>query len=220
MKSRLIRCVWLGLSLSFAVISAVPLLKARQFDGPVNAIGAIFVPGGVGAVDILFVDQARGRLYVADRTKAAVHIVDAVNDVYVDSVPGFVGALGANGGRGGPNGVVGLQPLFGLGRLSGRGSGRHQTPARPRRTKPGQHVRHEPGRSVPPQHPRSSPESERGSRRAGKRRGNPGHLRPDLVRVPQAQTPRMERVPSSGFALGGGAVLDDAVKWRELRLEG
>ena len=105
MKSRLIRCVWLGLSLSFAVISAVPLVKAMQFDGPVNAIGAIAVPGGVGAVDILFVDQARGRLYVADRNKAAVHIVDAVNDVYVDSVPGFVGALGANGGRGGPNGV-------------------------------------------------------------------------------------------------------------------
>ena len=78
MKSRLIRCVWLGLSLSFAVISAVPLVKAMQFDGPVNAIGAIAVPGGVGAVDILFVDQARGRLYVADRNKAAVHIVDAV----------------------------------------------------------------------------------------------------------------------------------------------
>src|SRR5213593_4698150 len=106
MKSRLMRCVWFGLSLSFALISAVPLLKAMQFGGPVNAIGAIPVPGGVGAVDILWVDQAAGRLYVADRNKAAVHIIDAVNDVYVDSVPGFVGALGANGGRGGPNGVV------------------------------------------------------------------------------------------------------------------
>src|SRR5438046_7473963 len=106
MKSRLLRCVWLRRSLSFAVIRAVPLVKAMQFDGPVNAIGAIVVPGGVGAVDILFVDQARGRLYVADRNKAAVHIVDAVNNAYVDSVPGFVGALGANGGRGGPNGVV------------------------------------------------------------------------------------------------------------------
>src|SRR5205809_7238229 len=105
MKSRLMRCVWLGLSLSFALISAVPLLKAMQFGGPVNAIAAIPVPGGVGAVDILFVDQARRRLYVADRNKAAVHIVDAVNDVYADSVPGFVGALGPNGGAGGPKGV-------------------------------------------------------------------------------------------------------------------
>src|SRR5262249_35316733 len=105
MKSRLMRWVWLGLSLSFALISAVPLLKAMQFGGPVNAIAAIAVPGGVGAVDILFVDQATGRLYVADRNKAAVHIVDGVNNVYVDSVPGFVGALGANGGRGRPERV-------------------------------------------------------------------------------------------------------------------
>ena len=106
MKSRFKRCVWLGLAFSFAVISAVPLVKAMQFNGPVNAIGAIAVPGGVGAVDILWVDQERGRLYVADRTKAAVHIVDALNSVYVDQVPGFVGAIGASGGRGGPNGVV------------------------------------------------------------------------------------------------------------------
>src|SRR2546429_3001553 len=103
MKSRFKRCVWLGLAFSFAVISAVPLVKAMQFNGPVNAIGAIAVPGGVGAVDILWVDQERGRLYVADRTKAAVHIVDAVNSVYVDQVPGFVGAIGASGGRGGPH---------------------------------------------------------------------------------------------------------------------
>src|SRR6266566_4266338 len=34
MKSRLMRCVWLGLSLSFAIVSAVPLLKAMQFGGP------------------------------------------------------------------------------------------------------------------------------------------------------------------------------------------
>src|SRR5437867_9183117 len=106
MKSRLMRCVWLGLSLSFAIVSAVPLLKAMQLDAPVNAIGAIAVPGGVGAVDISWVDQPRGRLYVADRTKAAVHIIDAINSIYVDVVPGFVGATGIGGGRGGPNGVV------------------------------------------------------------------------------------------------------------------
>jgi len=113
MKSKLMACLYLGLAFSFAVVSGVPLVKAMQvvqvgfgIDGPVNAIGAIAVPGGVGAVDILWVDQARGRLYVADRTKAAVHIIDAANSVYIEQVPGFVGALGANGGRGGPNGVV------------------------------------------------------------------------------------------------------------------
>src|SRR5438552_4775661 len=106
MKSKLMAALYLGLAFSFTIVGAVPLVKAMQLDGPVNAIGAIAVPGGVGAVDILWVDQERGRLYVADRTKAAVHIVDAVNSVYVDQVPGFVGAIGASGGRGGPNGVV------------------------------------------------------------------------------------------------------------------
>src|SRR2546430_16406797 len=110
MKSKFMRCVWLAAALSFTVISAVPLVKAMQFNGPVNAIGAIAVPGGVGAVDILWVDQERGRLYVADRTKAAVHIVDAVNSVYVDQVPGFVGAIGASGGGGGANGGRGSPP--------------------------------------------------------------------------------------------------------------
>src|SRR5437660_10172543 len=102
MKSKLKAGLYFGLALSFTIVSAVPLVKAMQLDGPVNAIAAIAVPGGVGAVDILWVDQARGRLYVADRNKAAVHIIDAVNDAYVEQVPGFVGALGVSGGRGGP----------------------------------------------------------------------------------------------------------------------
>src|ERR1041385_6537278 len=106
MKSNWMRCVWLGLAFCFALASAVPLVKAMQLNGPVNIIGSIPVPGGVGAVDIHWVDQTTGRLYIADRNKAAVHIFDAVNDVYVDQVPGFVGATGLNGGRGGPNGVV------------------------------------------------------------------------------------------------------------------
>src|SRR6266571_631731 len=131
MKSKLMRIVFLGLAFSFTLAvtarQAVNLIEpptstspSEQDDpanenqlrdpsgvnGPVNAIGAIAVPGGVGAVDILWVDQPRGRGYIADRTKAAVHIIDAINSVYVDQVPGFVGAIGASGGRGGPNGVV------------------------------------------------------------------------------------------------------------------
>ena len=131
MKSKLMPAVFLGLAFSFTLAitaqQAMNLIEpptstgpSEQDDpsnenqlrdpsgvnGPVNAIGAIAVPGGVGAVDILWVDQPRGRGYIADRTKAAVHIIDAVNSVYVDQVPGFVGAIGASGGRGGPNGVV------------------------------------------------------------------------------------------------------------------
>jgi hypothetical protein len=106
MKSKLKAYLYLSLACCFTLVCAVPLVKAMQLDAPVNAIGAIAVPGGVGAVDISWVDQARGRLYIADRNRAAVHIVDAANNVYVDLVPGFVGATGIGGGRGGPNGVV------------------------------------------------------------------------------------------------------------------
>jgi len=62
MKSKLKAYLYLCLAFSFALVCAAPLVKAMQLDGPVNAIGAIAVPGGVGAVDILWVDQARGRL--------------------------------------------------------------------------------------------------------------------------------------------------------------
>jgi len=84
-------------------------INARQSgSGFVNLIGVIPVPGGLGpsGVDLLWVDQDRGRLYVTDRTNNGVDIIDAVNDVWVDRVPGFVGLTGAGGLRGGPNGLL------------------------------------------------------------------------------------------------------------------
>src|SRR5204862_4356565 len=76
--------------------------------GPVNLIGAIPVPGGFASSDILWVDQPSGRLFVTDRTNRAIDIFDAVNDVFVSRVTGFVGPNGAPGVTNGPgpNGVV------------------------------------------------------------------------------------------------------------------
>ena len=76
--------------------------------GPVNLIGAIPVPGGFASSDILWVDQPSGRLFVTDRTNRAIDIIDAVNDVYVTRVTGFVGPTGAPGVTNGPgpNGVL------------------------------------------------------------------------------------------------------------------
>src|SRR5437762_6823305 len=76
--------------------------------GPVNLIGAIPVPGGFASSDILWVDQPSGRLFVTDRTNRAIDIFDAVNDVYVTRVTGFVGPTGAPGVTNGPgpNGVL------------------------------------------------------------------------------------------------------------------
>jgi hypothetical protein len=101
-KSKLMICLFVGLAFSLTLA-----ITARQ-SGFVGLIGVITVPGGLGpnGVDLLFVDHDRGRLYVTDRTNNGVDIIDAVNDVWVDRVPGFVGLTGAGGLRGGPNGVL------------------------------------------------------------------------------------------------------------------
>src|SRR5712692_6953086 len=56
--------------------------------GPVNPIGIMTLPGGgfISSIDIMFVDQARGRMYLADRTNKAIDIFDAVNSVFVGQV--------------------------------------------------------------------------------------------------------------------------------------
>ena len=76
--------------------------------GPVNLIGAIPVPGGFASSDILWVDQATGRLFLTDRTNRAIDIFDAVNDLFVTRVTGFAGPTGAPGVTNGPgpNGVL------------------------------------------------------------------------------------------------------------------
>ena len=65
--------------------------------GPVNLIGAMAVPGGFASSDILWVDQPSGRLFLTDRTNRAIDIFDAVNDMFVTRVTGFVGPTGAPG---------------------------------------------------------------------------------------------------------------------------
>src|SRR5947199_5253584 len=76
--------------------------------GPVNLIGAIPVPGGFASSDILWVDQATGRLFLTERTNRAIDIFDAVNDLFVTRVTGFAGPTGAPGVTNGPgpNGVL------------------------------------------------------------------------------------------------------------------
>src|ERR1051326_4457625 len=73
-------------------------------SGPVSLIGAIPVPAPIASTDILFVDQNTGRLYLTDRTNKSIDVFDAVNNVYVTSIPGFLGTPGVNGQ--GPNGVL------------------------------------------------------------------------------------------------------------------
>jgi len=72
---------------------------------PVALVKGIAIPGApLASTDLLWVDEATKRMYFADRSNAAVDIIDAENDSYVGRVTGFVGAVGANGA--GPNGVL------------------------------------------------------------------------------------------------------------------
>jgi hypothetical protein len=72
---------------------------------PVALLRAIAIPGNpLVSTDLLWVDQASERLFVADRSNFGVDIIDAENDKFVGRVTGFVGATGPAGG--GPNGLL------------------------------------------------------------------------------------------------------------------
>jgi hypothetical protein len=72
----------------------------------VNFVGVIPIPGNpVASTDIVWADQGRGRVYLTDRSNLGIDIFDAVANVYVGRIPGFVGPAGVVG-TGGPNGVV------------------------------------------------------------------------------------------------------------------
>ena len=82
-------------------IPGIPTVVKSQ----VALVKAIAIPGApLASTDLLWVDEARKRMYFADRSNAAIDIIDAENDSFVGRVTGFVGAVGANGA--GPNGVL------------------------------------------------------------------------------------------------------------------
>jgi hypothetical protein len=75
-------------------------------QSPVSVIGAIAVPPFLSSVDIMWVDQIRGRLYIADRSNAGIDIIDAVTSTYVGRIPGFIARTAGGLSNSGPNGVL------------------------------------------------------------------------------------------------------------------
>jgi len=88
-----------------STLGRAPLVPPGPLKSPVSVIGAIAVPPFLSSIDIMWVDQVRGRLYIADRSNAGIDIIDAVNSTYVGRVPGFIARSGALTNAG-PNGVV------------------------------------------------------------------------------------------------------------------
>jgi hypothetical protein len=83
-----------ALALSYAKIKTLS-------SGPLN-----IPPGTTWGLDISWVDASTHRYYLADRTNAAIDIVDTSNDTLVNHhLGGFVGATG-NNDTSGPNGVL------------------------------------------------------------------------------------------------------------------
>jgi hypothetical protein len=132
MKTRLIPCRLLGLvfvlSLTITALSGDGNGQGNNNNqgnnndqgnnrnAPVSALTAIFVPGNpITSADISWADSGTERYYFADRSNAAVEIIDAEKDKWVTRVNGFAGPLTSGGGTSttngpGPNGVV-VTPL-------------------------------------------------------------------------------------------------------------
>lgn len=79
--------------------------------GPVHAevlkqVATIPIPGvPINAFGVVFIDQATGLGYLADKSNKAVDIFDTKTDKYVSRITGFVGMTNS-GATSGPNGIV------------------------------------------------------------------------------------------------------------------
>src|SRR6266850_808064 len=99
-------CVLLG-AVSLATSSAV-LAEDRDRDaGAVKLLATVPVPGvQMKAFDISWVDADTQLYYLADRSNAAIDVVDARRSAFVKQIHGgFAGFSGSND-TSGPNGVV------------------------------------------------------------------------------------------------------------------
>jgi hypothetical protein len=89
-----------------STLGRAPLVPPGPLKSPVSIIGAIAVTPFLSSIDIMWVDQMRGRLYIADRSNAGIDIIDAVNSTYVGRVPGFIAKTSGGLSNSGPNGVL------------------------------------------------------------------------------------------------------------------
>ena len=73
---------------------------------PIKKIGQIDVPGAtLDSYDIGFVDTAKSRYYLTDRSNKSIDVFDTKTEKYVGRIEGFVGVQ-AKGNESGPNGVL------------------------------------------------------------------------------------------------------------------
>lgn len=85
-----------------AMLGAIPAAAQPTY----TRIATIEVPGApLTSFDISWVDEPTETYFLADRSNAAIDIINAENNTFVGRIPGFVGFRGSNP-ISGPNGVV------------------------------------------------------------------------------------------------------------------
>jgi hypothetical protein len=100
----------LVLFFSWLTLSAVKTTSADDKGGPYTQLTTIAIPnGGLAGFDISWVDTATQTYYLADRTATLgtgrIDVIDAEDDKFLYSIPGFVGN-GPSHDVSGPDGVV------------------------------------------------------------------------------------------------------------------
>jgi hypothetical protein len=88
-------------------LGRAPLVPPSSPKTP-TLIKAIAVPSFISSIDIMFVDQIRGRLYIADRSNCGIDVIDAVADTFITRIasPSFVCSPVGGTANAGPNGVL------------------------------------------------------------------------------------------------------------------
>ena len=83
-----------------------PVARAETVGNPTVRLAKIAIPGkALRSFDIGWVDPGNARYYLADRSNAAVDVVDTTENAVVKQITGFKGFTG-NNDTSGPNGVV------------------------------------------------------------------------------------------------------------------
>ena len=125
MKSRITIAVFIVLALAFVLDvharrpqenaasrpTSTAAHRRMSAANPVRLAGGILVPGNPIRFDISWVDQTRGRYYLAESGNAAVDVFDAENDLFIGRIGGFHGIPASDDPCGriegmGPNGVM------------------------------------------------------------------------------------------------------------------
>jgi DNA-binding beta-propeller fold protein YncE len=85
--------------------AALALAGTAQAQG-LKQVASIAIPGGpINSFGVMYIDQASGLGYLADKDNKAVDIIDTRTDTYVGRIIGFTGTT-SSGATSGPNGII------------------------------------------------------------------------------------------------------------------